>query len=383
MITSHARDLIRMMAFAAASLCFCGGSHAQAKAEQPPNRLTNPTTHAVGTEDGAADRLRMLDAARQAKDWSAIEALSLEAFDAAKSPTESLFWLSVAAEAKAKAVSTTAHREALTTTDSTLDVMRLTIQEAWTQSSQSAKDLDLTARGLQHLATCAGAIKGAAEEARWIEEAGDLVASAPVASQRDLAPGYLADEHYYRAAALFWTAGQHEHAVTTLTKIDSLTVLRQTSSFHAANLHDLIRPGNTVAAYRFARDWMVARPTEQSASLVSRVASSAIAVADSGDRTEMLDALSLLTNLPKTWKAAIIAGDQVGLAAHSEAIGLARPLHAWEREVVSSQILYSRVVLAHALRDGEAAAIAREFLARFPDHPASPYVMQLLKNGAN
>ena len=383
MLASQVRDLIRMTAFAAASLWLCDGSHAQVKTEQPGGRLADLTTPAVGTEDGSADRLRMLDAARRAKDWGAIEALSIEAFDAAKSPTESLFWLSVAAEAKSQTARTVAQMNKHITADPTLDVMRSAIQDAWTQSSQSAGDLDLTARGLQHLATCVGVIKGASEEARWIEEAGDLVASAPVASQRDLAPGYLPDEHYFRAAALFWTAGQHEQAVATLTRIDSLTVRRQTSSFHAANLHDVIRPGNTVAAYRFARDWMVARPTEQNASLVSRVASSAIAVADTGDRAEMLDAYSLLTNLPRTWKVAVIAGDQIGLAAHSEAIGLARPLHVWEREVVSSQILYSRVILAHALRDVDASAIARDFLARFPDHPASPSVAQLLKNGAN
>lgn len=217
--------------------------------------------------------------------------------------------------------------------------------------------------------------------ARWEEQDGDQAASF-LASGFRLPKGLMPDDNYYRAAkSVARNSGDLNEVKRLLSKIDTLPVRRESSSFHASALcTDFQLLGEPEKAFDLARDWFFAHPDEVTAEILNLIAGGAH-TANLKDPQEIRETLGLLRTLDTKYAELIskrdekIAGD---IREEKKQLGQDRALHQWEQHLIESQIAYAQVMLADAINDPELDRYAERFVTDYPQHPGVPSVLQIL-----
>lgn len=333
-------------------------------------------------QEERATNLRGLAEASRVKDWAIAESLALELFAGEAAPADQIYWLERAADAmKNRVISLqpsqlSANREAELLSARALreEAIQLRPRADWSESM-----LGSLARLLCGTASIAETMGDSGIAMRWYEEAASEVARAPADMQSSLERfGVLPDDLLFHAARNALAIGDMDAVRRCLGAIDGLPVKRRGSGFHATSIVDQIAKSDRLAAFRFAREWYERPTTEERQPMTSRIASYAMSLLDRGDAQEMREAANYLAQVMVRDRAMIEAEDKEGERNARERIGRARPLLASERQIVSAQFLYSRVMLEGAARSTIAPQLAREFVQRYPKHGAIDSVRQIL-----
>ncbi len=341
----------------------------------------------VPSEPPAADPVREsllseLAEATRSSDWAGVEAISLELFSIASEASEGLRWLEGASNAMRVRITASSGRVTSVVPDAEIASARALREEAillQADAGWSVSLLDSFVRLLSNTAIVAERIGDNAIALEWFEQAASETAQAPLEFQTSPEfSGPRPDDLYYDAARNALAIGDMDAVRRCLGAIDDLPVKRRGSGFHATSIVDLIARSDRLAAFRFAREWYERPTTEDRQPMTSRIASYAMELLNRGDVQEMREAAGYLAQIMVRDRALIEAQDAEGESLERERVGRARPLVNSERQMVSAQFMYSRVLLEGKAHSTIAPQLAREFIQRFPYHAGIDGVRDIL-----